>query len=70
MNGSWLLLSLCSCVLKLWVLCILFFLFLSQAGAQSTAPNQQGNNPWMISPMVIFSYWNIKLVFSETLEKA
>lgn len=30
--------------------------FLSQTGAQSTALNQQGNNPWMISPMVIFSY--------------
>lgn len=48
---------------------ILFYLFLSQAGAQSTAPNQQGNNPWMISPMVIFTYWNIKLAFNETLER-
>lgn len=30
--------------------------FLSQTGAQSTALNQKGNNPWMISPVVIFYY--------------
>lgn len=29
--------------------------FLSQTGAQSTALNQQGNNPWMIYSVVIFS---------------
>lgn len=38
---------------------------LSQTGAQSTTLNQQGNNLWMISLVVIFSHQNIRLVFMK-----